>query len=129
MAKARQSKAKTKQAKTKAKPQVLASNQFGRVVEINTYEDKKGNDKEIYTVALDDNEFLLFTLFERKDFKLRLDDIVLPSIAIVPMGYMDKNNQPKSRNTPVVNWVLSTGEVEEDSEDSEEDLDDSEGLQ
>jgi len=116
--------AKSKTRRAKEHVPEFKGDQFSRCVEINTYENKKGKEMEIYTMVLDGNEFQPFTLFERSGFKLRLDDCCLPVIAIVPTGYLDKNNQPRSRNIPMVNWVLSGEQLEhgQDEQESHENL-------
>jgi len=102
---------------SKSQPQTSVGNQFVRCVEINTYEDKKGKEKEIYTMCLDDNEQQLFTLFESKTFKAKLDECFYPLISIIPTAYIDKQNQPRAKNTPVVTWVSAgDGETPEESE-------------
>jgi len=114
-------KAKTK-AKAKAQAQIPEGGQFARCVEINEYEDKKGRDKEIYTMILDDVETQTFTLFERPDFKLELNTCCVPVVAIIPSAYIDKNGRPRAQNAPVVNWVIDTSR----SEGNDDDLDDTE---
>ena len=98
-------KAKTK-AKAKAQAQIPEGGQFARCVEINEYEDKKGRDKEIYTMILDDVETQTFSLFERNDFKLELNTCCVPVVAVIPSAYIDKNGRPRAQNAPVVNWVI-----------------------
>jgi len=118
-------KAKTKAKATRSQVQIPEGGYFIRCVEINTYEDKKGREKEIYTTILNDNEQQTVTLFERDNFKLKLNDCCVPVISIVPIGYLDKQNQPKSRNTYVVDWVFDP----ERSADNDDDLDDTEQQQ
>jgi len=120
-------KAKTK-AKAKAKVkantglQLPKTPQYSEVVEVFEYTDKKGRDKEIYTMALDGDTTpsQLFKLFERPDFKLELGDTCLPVISVVPSAYFDSHGQPKPQNISVVNWVKSDGEVEEEPEEEAE---------
>jgi hypothetical protein len=62
-------------------------------------------------------------LFERNNFKLKLGDCCVPVITIVPIGYLDKQNQPKSRNTYMVDWVLDperSGEEDLEADGNEE---------
>jgi len=112
--------AKSRTSSKQTQPQASAGNQFARCVEINTYEDKKGREKEIYTMCLDDNEHQTFTMFESKSFKAHLDECFVPLVIIVPTGYLDRNGQPKSKNTPMVNWVSSDGFSPDESLENEQ---------
>jgi hypothetical protein len=75
--------------------------QLAQCVAIDTYEDKRGETKEIYTMELDGKEF---ALFESKYFRAKQGNYYTPVVDIIPTGYLDKNKQPRARNTPVVNW-------------------------
>jgi hypothetical protein len=76
--------------------------QVAQCVSIDTYEDKRGDEKEIYSMEL---EGKAFTLFESKYFKAKQGGYYSPVVDIIGIGYLDKNKQPRSRPTPVVNWV------------------------
>jgi len=114
--------AKAKINKVKAQSRLSITGQFSRCVEISTYKDRKGLEREIYHMVLDDDETRLFSLFERVDFKLELGACCVPVVAVIPSAYIDKHGQPKPQNVSVVNWVLAKRDAErgEDVESEEE---------
>jgi hypothetical protein len=86
-------------------------------VEVFEFETKKGKDMELYTLALDGKRVQshLFKLFEQEGFKLELGDILKPVIGVAASAYIDNRGQARPQNITVINWVLSTGEVVEES--------------
>jgi len=100
--------------------------QYAEAIEVFEFETKKGKEMELYTLALDgkrDREHL-FKLFERpsseydEGFKLELGDICLPVIRVAAGAYLDNRGQARPQNITVIEWVKSTGEITDNSENS-----------